>query len=78
MKKVVKYLFVLYQSRFLLHIYILIVVMFRILQGKTLSFEVFLLSFFFFINSGGLFRLSVSGKARSFVQSRPYVRLRIS
>ena len=63
---VVNYLFVIVQYQFLLHICIPIGVMFRFLQGRILCFWVFQLLFFRVSNSGGVFRLKVSGNARFF------------
>ena len=56
--KVLSCLFVFYWSQFLVRIYNLIVVMFRLLQ-KRIVFFVFRLS-----TSAGVFQLCVSGKAR--------------
>ena len=66
-----------YQGRFLLHIHILIVVMFCLLHGKIYILRYFYRRFFV-INSGSVLRLSVSGSAQVFLQSRIYLSLRIS
>ena len=56
-----------YQRQFLLHIWILIVVMFRIFFAKKNQMFCGILTAVFLVsNSGGVFRLSVSGKARFF------------
>ena len=65
-EKVVDYLFVTVLHQLLLHICILILVMFRLLQGKFLYFVVFQLFFFRVNNSGGVFLLRVSDSARFF------------
>ena len=52
--------------QFLLHIYILVVVMFRFFQEKNLIFCGISTVVFRVINSGGVFLLSVSGIARFF------------
>ena len=62
---VVGYLSVIVQCQFLLHICILVGVMFRFLPGKILYSWVFQLVFRV-SNSGGVFRLNVSGNARFF------------
>ena len=68
-KSVVNYLFVNDQRQLLLHICILIVVMFRHSQENLIfwgiSTVVFLVK-----SSGGVFRLSVSGNANFFLQSK--------
>ena len=63
----VGYLFVIVQSQFLLHVCILVGVMFRLLQSKILYFWVFQQVVFRVSNSGGVFRLNVSGNARFFL-----------
>ena len=65
MEKVVSCLFVFDQCKFLLHICILALVMFRLLQEKTKYFMVFLL-LFLVNNSDGVFLLSMSGNAKFF------------
>ena len=66
MEKVVGYLFVIDQCQFLLHICILVGVMFRLLQGKIFYFFGISTVVFRVSNSGGVFRLKVSGSARFF------------
>ena len=65
MESVVSYSFVFDQCQFLLHSCILVLVMFSLLQEKTIfcgiSTVVFLVN-----NSGGVFLLSVSGSAKFF------------
>ena len=63
---VVDCLSVIVQRQFLLHICILVGVMFRFLQGRILYFLGISTVVLRVSNSGGVFRLKVSGNARFF------------
>ena len=65
-ENVVQYLFVIGLDQFLLHNFIVILVMFHLLQGKVLYFGGISTVVFRVINSSGVFLLRVSGIARFF------------
>ena len=67
MEKVESYLFVSDQPQFLLHICILVLAMFHLLQEKNLIFCGISTVVFLVNNSGGGFLLKMSGSARFFL-----------
>ena len=66
MESVVNFLFVIGLYQFLLHICIVILMMFHVLQGKIFMFCGISTFVFRVNNSGGAFLLRVSGSARFF------------
>ena len=65
-ESVVNYFFMVFQYQFLLHICIVILVMFRLLQGNFFIFCGISPVVYRVINSGGVFLLRVSGSAMFF------------